>query len=499
MSIFNCTSGGDVQKPRNTILKRGRTIIKKRFEPMKIIVSDMQTTKSILKSHAPRTKSILKNRTNEEERGNSVWFDLSDSLTFNVKTIPKRGTQPDEAVDSADNKKPTDTNDFRCDDHLALNNHARVICQLIKEKCKPKIVTIDSTTNFHNGQTTDSSIKSPSSKPDCHPVNEAPSKRLVVTTTTTTPTTCQSPKEKCRPKIIDSTPKLHNGQVQSTPNNVTTTSSRDAKFHAANERHTCKLTTTAGLKQTPIIVEPQNNALLDKITGIQNTGQDIYSINVSNSRFFVPNNYVFTNYDSSMDDLSFKVDPEVTKALRKSLEEKAKSSTTDITELLKRPLTNDKTRSSSIDGTETLKRPLIDENFDSCEGKQFKTMDTVDAKSNTKIISQISQRSQNGGLRDKALTDDDDDDDDDFGTVTLRRPLLSESIARDRLLLKNEESVVNGKVELRRPLKSETEAKDGPADKCKRPLTENLQLSRLNFLRNSIHESQPANLSLRRY
>lgn len=57
---------------------------------------------------------------------------------------------------------------------------------------------------------------------------------------------------------------------------------------------------------------------LKDIKSIQNTGKDSYSINISNSRFFVPKNYVFSGVESSMDDLKFEVDPEMKKVLQES-------------------------------------------------------------------------------------------------------------------------------------------------------------------------------------
>lgn len=59
------------------------------------------------------------------------------------------------------------------------------------------------------------------------------------------------------------------------------------------------------------------SSLLKNIRGIQSADGDSYGINISNSRFFVPKNYIFSGVESSMDDLKFEVDPEMGKLLRR--------------------------------------------------------------------------------------------------------------------------------------------------------------------------------------
>lgn len=60
------------------------------------------------------------------------------------------------------------------------------------------------------------------------------------------------------------------------------------------------------------------NMLLKSISGIQSSDGDSYGINISNSRFFVPKNYIFSGVECSMDDLKFEVDPEMGKLLQRS-------------------------------------------------------------------------------------------------------------------------------------------------------------------------------------
>lgn len=62
------------------------------------------------------------------------------------------------------------------------------------------------------------------------------------------------------------------------------------------------------------------SSLLKNIRGIQSADPygDSYGINISNSRFFVPKNYIFSGVECSMDDLKFEVDPEMSKQLQRS-------------------------------------------------------------------------------------------------------------------------------------------------------------------------------------
>lgn len=60
------------------------------------------------------------------------------------------------------------------------------------------------------------------------------------------------------------------------------------------------------------------SSLLKNIRGIQSSDGNSYGINISNSRFFVPKNYIFSGVECSMDDLKFEVDPEMGKLLQRS-------------------------------------------------------------------------------------------------------------------------------------------------------------------------------------
>ncbi|XP_043796907.1 cytospin-A-like isoform X6 [Apis laboriosa] len=60
------------------------------------------------------------------------------------------------------------------------------------------------------------------------------------------------------------------------------------------------------------------SSLLINIKGIQNIGTDSYGIEISNSRFFVPKNYIYSGIENAMNDLKFEVDPDMRKILQES-------------------------------------------------------------------------------------------------------------------------------------------------------------------------------------
>ncbi|XP_011501718.1 PREDICTED: cytospin-A isoform X2 [Ceratosolen solmsi marchali] len=430
-------TSSDVQKPRSTILKRGRTIIRKRFESKKIIVKcDLSRTNSILKNHIPRTKGILKNQI-KTEQGNSVWFDLSDTVDFNSPNISK----DIQLKLTADEDKHTH--------NLPLNNavekeYVKVSLNSSGEKYAPNIV--DSTLKLHNGHNVHNSINITSHDSNDYADSEAVRK---LAHSTTHPT-----KEKFIPKIIDLTPKLHTDETHES-NNPTC-------------QNTCKLVASNLLDSSSATITNPSNSLLEKITGIQDASSNVYSINVSNSRFFVPNNYVLTSYKNSMNDLSFKVDPEITKALRKSLDEKFKH-TTDIIECPSLANNNLTTTSST---------------------KQSNNVDGFVPKVESKTCIQMPPPKPNS--KDLIIEDK------ELNLVQLRKPLLSDCITKEILIKNKVPNDAYNEVELRKPLTNDLLTKEITLDKIKRPLTASLQLSRSNFLRNSIHEIQPPNLSLKR-
>ncbi|KAL0128197.1 hypothetical protein PUN28_003448 [Cardiocondyla obscurior] len=60
------------------------------------------------------------------------------------------------------------------------------------------------------------------------------------------------------------------------------------------------------------------SSLLKNIRSIQNANGGSYGINISNSRFFVPKDYIFSGVETAMNDLKFEVDPEMGRLLQRS-------------------------------------------------------------------------------------------------------------------------------------------------------------------------------------
>ncbi|XP_034939563.1 cytospin-A-like isoform X2 [Chelonus insularis] len=78
------------------------------------------------------------------------------------------------------------------------------------------------------------------------------------------------------------------------------------------------------IKLVELHAKENNNLKLNDIRSIESDNNNSYHINVSNSKFFVPRDYFFSNIGRSLDDLRFNVDPEMTKILRESIEQKSK-------------------------------------------------------------------------------------------------------------------------------------------------------------------------------
>lgn len=377
----------------------------------------MKWTKGILKNYIPKTKSILKNHM-IKERENSVWFDTSNSsepIKFNLKPAKDTFESEFEIFKESDIHKS-------CLDDISLKRLSNISSLSSKEKSVP--ININSPEKYKLSRSLNSSsCQTPGLISKC-------------------------PEEKSTPKIIDSIPKLCNGQSPSLDRNL--------KLYSKDENDgiSSELTNKKTSNGTGTNLQLDS---LEKLTGIQDNENGIYRNNVSNSRFFVPNNYGLTKYENSMDDLTFKMDPEITHALRKSLEEKTR-------------------KPNHVD------RVMLSENIKS-DIKQFKNFDNQ----NTKLDLQLNEQKIN--LNDKVLENK------EFDAVELRNPLYK-SIIKD--LSSEDENNCLSKVELRRPRTKENSTKSPSPIKDDRPFTENLQLSRSNFLRNSIHETQPANLSFRR-
>lgn len=117
-------------------------------------------------------------------------------------------------------------------------------------------------------------------------------------------------------------------------------------------------------------------SLLNSIKGIEAIDNNSYRIDVSNSKFFISHDELCTNVRRSMDDLNFKVDPEMTKTLRQSVQ--------------KTNINNDKYLSNNLDkeclqSTEEEKfvvtKPIIiNSNTDATENYLNNSSDAIQSK-----------------------------------------------------------------------------------------------------------------------
>ncbi|XP_076300712.1 uncharacterized protein LOC143218949 isoform X2 [Lasioglossum baleicum] len=133
--------------------------------------------------------------------------------------------------------------------------------------------------------------------------------------------------------------------------NLTDDSKRSDESLKRSEGHPKSDVTSAAAK----------SSFLKDIKGIQNMGKDSYGISISNSKFYVPMDYVFSGVENAMDDLKFEVDP----GMRKVLQECTRS-TNSIAEQESRTLSNpelEKDKENLLEEFDTT--PKSEEKFNS--------------------------------------------------------------------------------------------------------------------------------------
>ncbi|XP_076220636.1 uncharacterized protein LOC116426205 isoform X2 [Nomia melanderi] len=133
-------------------------------------------------------------------------------------------------------------------------------------------------------------------------------------------------------------------------------------------------------------------SLLNDIKGIQNMGKDCYGITISNSKFYVPMDYVFSGTENVMDDLKFEVEPEMKKAWQECTR-----GTNGIKEesqaLNKSDLEKDKENlSNEFDATSKLEDDLNSQQFANKKRKMFLTKTESDI--NNEIIDSLIDSTQ---------------------------------------------------------------------------------------------------------
>lgn len=106
------------------------------------------------------------------------------------------------------------------------------------------------------------------------------------------------------------------------------------------------------------------NSLLKNIRSIQNADRDAYGINISNSRFFVPKDYIFSGVECVMNDLKFEVDPEMGKLLQRSYSNPQISTNSPaLIDIETNPSSLDNTSETSIALNNSTRQRNEDSNF----------------------------------------------------------------------------------------------------------------------------------------
>ncbi|KOX72039.1 Cytospin-A [Melipona quadrifasciata] len=245
------SAAGSSRKPASNILKRGRTIIKKRHE---------STKKSVPKSNVLKVMD-------ESDPSDAEDLKIDDSKELNL-TISHEDTESHGSIKVSHSKEPVKLND-----KLIFGEEVE-----IRPSFKSKNSLSEPVDDFEKR----SSLK----------MNDSNDKTLEASDFQRTKS------NKCFKTSADY-PKLY----------ISATS-------ALEENEIAKL------------------SLLKNIKGIQNVGTDSYGIEISNSRFFVPKDYVYSGVENAMNDLKFEVDQEMRKVLQESIQTNNNSINTDNSEVM---------------------------------------------------------------------------------------------------------------------------------------------------------------------
>ena len=245
------STAGSSRKPASNILKRGRTIIKKRHE---------STKKSVPRSNVLKVMD-------ESDPSDAEDLKIDDSKELNL-TIPHEDTESDGSIEVSHSKEPVKLND-----KLISGEEVEI---------RP-------------------SFESKNSLPE--PVDDFEKRSSL--------------------KMDDSDDKtLEASDFQRTRSNKC--------FKTSADYPKLYISATSALEENEIA----KSSLLKNIKGIQNVGTDSYGIEISNSRFFVPKDYVYSGVENAMDDLKFEVDPEMRKVLQESTQTNNNSINIDNSEVM---------------------------------------------------------------------------------------------------------------------------------------------------------------------
>ncbi|XP_076758132.1 uncharacterized protein LOC143427686 isoform X5 [Xylocopa sonorina] len=249
---FGSTTGNS-RRPASNILKRGRTIIKKRHD----------SKRGVLKPNPSR--AVSESGPNQED------LEIDDSREIS-STVSEEDNDWNNDVEVLYSNDPVELNE------KLISGEEIELCPSIESRDH----SLESVDNFRDRYFLE---KLP-------PKDEFEEKALNIETSSIGPTDSNE-----LLKVTEDYPKLYM-----------------AGSTAPKENGTAKL------------------SFLNNIRGIQNTGTDSYGINISNSRFFVPKDYIHSGVENAMDDLRFEVDPEMRKVFQKSIQANGNSINTDSLE-----------------------------------------------------------------------------------------------------------------------------------------------------------------------
>ncbi|XP_014598227.1 PREDICTED: cytospin-A-like isoform X3 [Polistes canadensis] len=256
--IFDTTSRSK-RKPTSIILKRGRTITKRPYE---------------IRRHIPPTNFVQKIIKENSYKLTNKYIELTPIDTTKEENITKL------SKDETDLGSPCSVKEVIKVDEKLMSGKEIEFCPA--SPIKTRSPDMNTGLSILENKIVDSSKEN---------VNEELSEKL-------------------------STKKPLNIQERELYSGINNSTNMDIEKTLKNENNHHKLY----IPKSPSIDQniTSKSSLLKSIKGIQTADQNSYGINISNSRFFVPKNYVFSDIDTSMDDLKFEVDPEMSKLLQKS-------------------------------------------------------------------------------------------------------------------------------------------------------------------------------------
>jgi len=250
------TTNGNERKTTSVILKRGRTILKRRYDPKKHVLRNSLLRVTANNRDLHKTRSEATDIVVASPNQNGL-----DFLNNSVTTANSTSTQLKEIIKLEDKLISgeeielcpafyVDTWYTKCNSDKVCSTDEKQPIEMMRKESSKFYLDLN---NFKSDNTNNPTIEYP---------NQAMNKP---------------------PKVMKDYPKLC----------ITVTDASDNNAMA-------------------------KNSLLKSIRGIQSSDGESYGINISNSQFFVPKDYIFSGVECAMNDLKFEVDPEMGKLLQRS-------------------------------------------------------------------------------------------------------------------------------------------------------------------------------------